>query len=333
MTDGQPLISVIVPVYNVENYIRECVDSILKVEMNLIEILLIDDGSTDSSGSICDWYADRYDRVMVFHQENQGLSAARNKGIKESRGRFLLFVDSDDYIKADALLEILKIIRRNPCVDIFFLSGKKIYPDGRWKLLDEKFKKERIENCNRNEVFQYLSELKKYPGSACTKLINKRLVIQHELWFEEGKTCEDLLWCLRVFLNAEKFGVIDRDYYYYRQQRENSITQHYDENKLICILDVIKDGCILAKNKNNKMIKSAVYSFMAYEYVIALLVYCYGKKDIPKEVRSRYINCFKNYRFLLLYRKDIRMKIIWHLTQFLSIEIIAGLVGVYDRIK
>lgn len=327
----RPLISVIIPVYNVENYVKECVKSILKAETNCIEILLIDDGSTDSSGIICDCFADRYENVSVFHQKNQGLSSARNKGIMEAKGNFLLFVDSDDYIEAEILLKILERIQDSPDTEVFFLSAKKIYPDGRQVPLDEKFNRFRILGRTQDEVIQYLAELKKYPGSACTKAVSKKLLITHGLWFEVGKICEDLLWCLQVFLSAEKFDVIEGDYYYYRQERENSITQFRNENKLVSILDVIEDGCILAEK--NKTVKKEIYSFMAYEYLIALMIYSYGKREIPKEVCIRYLKILQSYRFILLYRKDIRVRVVWYLTGILGIDFVADLVGIYYRIK
>ena len=96
-----PLISVIIPVYNVKPYIKDCMESILRQSYPKMEIILIDDGSTDGSGADCDAFARTDSRVKVVHQENQGLSAARNRGIKESTGAYFTFVDSDDYVSPD----------------------------------------------------------------------------------------------------------------------------------------------------------------------------------------------------------------------------------------
>ena len=96
-----PLISVIVPVYNIENYLERCVNSIREQTYNNLEILLVDDGSTDSSGALCDRFAEADERIRVFHKENGGSSSARNLGIAEAKGEYLGFVDSDDYISAN----------------------------------------------------------------------------------------------------------------------------------------------------------------------------------------------------------------------------------------
>ena len=103
------LIRVIVPVYNVERYLRRCVDSILHQTYQDLEVLLVDDGSTDASGAICDEYAAQEERVTAVHQKNRGLSAARNAGLERAQGTYLCFVDSDDYIEPEMFEELLLI--------------------------------------------------------------------------------------------------------------------------------------------------------------------------------------------------------------------------------
>lgn len=104
--EAQPLITVIVPVYNVEKYLRRCLDSIIRQTYQNLEILCIDDGSIDNSGEICEQYVARDARIKVIHQENQGLSTARNKGLDTATGEYIAFVDSDDYIAADVLEQL-----------------------------------------------------------------------------------------------------------------------------------------------------------------------------------------------------------------------------------
>ena len=106
MNGGSELISVVVPVYNVERYLGKCLESIVRQTYANIEIVLVDDGSTDSGGQICDFYANKDSRVKVIHKKNGGLSDARNRGIEESKGKYLIFVDSDDVID-ETLVEYL----------------------------------------------------------------------------------------------------------------------------------------------------------------------------------------------------------------------------------
>ena len=107
-----PLISVIVPVYNVEKYLAKCIDSIIAQTYTNLEILLVDDGATDSSGAICDEYAQKESRIRVIHKENGGLSDARNRGIAEARGEYLGFIDSDDYIDVDMYELLYNLIQK-----------------------------------------------------------------------------------------------------------------------------------------------------------------------------------------------------------------------------
>ncbi len=128
MKDLKPKISVIIPVYNVENYLRECVDSVLNQTFSDYEIILVDDGSTDISGKICDKYAVKDDRVNVIHKKNGGLSNARNVGLKKAVGEYIYFLDSDDYIKTDAL-EKLYNTAISEKADVVFFDGDVFFTD------------------------------------------------------------------------------------------------------------------------------------------------------------------------------------------------------------
>lgn len=112
--NNSPFFSIIVPVYNVSQYLKRCIDSILSQLYGDFELLLVDDGSTDDSGRICDEYAKKDNRIKVFHKKNGGVSSARNKGIDEARGKYVVFVDSDDYILKDRLLQIMRLSDNNP---------------------------------------------------------------------------------------------------------------------------------------------------------------------------------------------------------------------------
>ena len=108
----QPLVSIVVPVYNVENYFDRCITSVRKQSYSNLEIILVDDGSTDRSGTLCDQCANEDVRITAYHTANRGLSAARNEGIKHATGEYITFVDSDDYIGLRILLRLLKYIQK-----------------------------------------------------------------------------------------------------------------------------------------------------------------------------------------------------------------------------
>ena len=106
-------LSIIIPVYNIENYLERCINSIIAQNINECEIILVDDGSTDTSSNICDFYSKQYDYIHTIHQINQGLSCARNTGIKNAKGDYIWFIDGDDYIENNALRIILDQISSN----------------------------------------------------------------------------------------------------------------------------------------------------------------------------------------------------------------------------
>lgn len=112
-SETNPLVSIIVPVYNVEAYLSRCIDSLIRQTYNNCEIILIDDGSTDTSANICDYYAKSHDNIRAIHQSNQGLSAARNRGIDAAKGSFFAFIDSDDYVDPDFISSLLTAIKHS----------------------------------------------------------------------------------------------------------------------------------------------------------------------------------------------------------------------------
>ena len=181
-----PKISVIVPVYKVEAYLQECVDSILAQTFEDFELILVDDGSPDNCGAICDAYAGKDSRVKVIHQENQGLSGARNTGIEASKGEFLTFVDSDDMVSPQYLEVLINLFCDNTDVAVCgfksFLDGTE-YPIGRSAREMVRVyspKESLIELYNGNTLI---------PVNACAKLIRRSLL--GDLRFPVGKLHED----------------------------------------------------------------------------------------------------------------------------------------------
>ena len=210
------LVSIIVPIYNVEKYLRECVDSLLKQSYANIEILLIDDGSTDNSGRISDEYLS-YDNVRVYHKENGGLSDARNFGIEHSKGDFLAFVDSDDYVAEDYILKMLDKIQENK-VDIVACSYYDISEDGR--IFREVQDTNRILNEKDFWDDVYIRWTATPAYSVAWNKLYKRNVFEN-LRYRKGILNEDDDIIYDV-IHGKKIFMMDEPLYYYRQ-REGSI--------------------------------------------------------------------------------------------------------------
>lgn len=231
------LISVVVPVYKVEKYLEKCVKSILKQTYTNLEIILVDDGSPDKCGQLCDELAKIDDRIKVFHKENGGLSDARNYGVERANGEYIGFVDSDDYIHENMYEELYKAIKRSG-TSIAECGVTRVYKnilrphyegEDYFLVLDrEGYLKEYLEN-------------KRLYGSAWCKLIHKDLA--KKIKFPVGKIYEDAFYTLELLKTVDKYTLISGNYYYY-YIRENSITTRPFSSKdmdYIEIMDKIRD--------------------------------------------------------------------------------------------
>lgn len=244
--DG-PLISVVVPVYNVEAYLEECVRSLLRQTYNRLEIILVDDGSSDLSSTICDEFAECDDRVFVCHKRNGGLSDARNHGISLAHGAYLSFIDGDDYLEAGAYEAVVAELESGADIVIFGIELN--YCDGR------AIKK--ASNIKRSLVGdQGIVELNTFRGldvSACNKVYKRSLFEGIE--FPVGKHCEDF-YIMPKLLDRSSHIIVLPDVFYHYRQRAGSITKgsffpmdyiHAAEAQLEYVSDVHPDLVSLAQ--------------------------------------------------------------------------------------
>ena len=216
--EGKPLLSVIVPVYNVEAYLFRCVDSILGQTYSDLEVILVDDGSKDTSGRICDDYAAKDSRVRVIHKENGGLSSARNAGLDEARGEYIAFVDSDDWIEAEAYEHMLTLAEK---------YGVQLVCGGRFDV-NGKTGERKVGLCPQKEECISGEELAgriflwdNCDSSACDKLYHASLL--EDFRFPLGKVCEDVPVTYKIVLKAGQVAMSDRPFYNY-YHRPGSIT-------------------------------------------------------------------------------------------------------------
>ncbi len=272
------LFSIIVPIYNVEKYIFECAQSVLKQSYHDFELILVDDGSKDRSGQLCDSLAEKDSRVQVIHKPNGGLSDARNAGIHAAKGDYILFLDGDDYIADDSLEYISKCVMDTPNpVDVVFLEANKIFPNGEVVSLGDCCQECGIVGKSKQEVMRHLATRPKYPGSACTKLIRKKVILDNDLYFEKGLLSEDIDWTIRLLKCSEIFSYCGHDYYYYRQNRDGSITNTVKKKS-------VEDLFYIVKKWSNKDVSISCQrefnACMAYEYMIVLYyLSCLTKKE------------------------------------------------------
>ena len=227
---SNPKISIIVPVYNAEKYLNRCVDSILSQTFKDFEILLIDDGSKDKSGAICDEYAKKDNRVRVFHKENGGVSSARNVGLDEAKGKYISFVDSDDWVVPSYLAELLSLYHG----DIDLVECSYIYYG------DEQifFKTEFVETDSEHYLEKLFQNKRFYEGFLWVKLFKTTLITN--LRFESKLAYnEDRVFITQYILKCHRVAATQKCLYYYDNTHANAMSKFGSviDNKTITELD------------------------------------------------------------------------------------------------
>jgi len=211
-------LSIIIPVYNVELYLNRCVESLTKQrEFNQIEVILVDDGSTDLSGNICDRYADTFENILSIHKKNGGLSEARNCGIRYANGQYIAFVDSDDFLSSDYIHDMKALIDEyNPDMICYQYSTEKHV--SKYTLRGNK----KVQIKNSIDVLDDLLRTK-MGNQICLNIYSKNLI--SEIRFPVGRVYEDIATLYKLIIKAKNIVVIDYTYYIYNLTNTKSITK------------------------------------------------------------------------------------------------------------
>lgn len=212
------MISVIVPVYNVEKYLARCVDSILAQTYGNLEVILVDDGAMDSSGKICDEYAAKDGRIQVIHKANGGLSSARNAGIDAAKGEYLAFVDSDDWIEPDTYAHMLNLIYK---YDVKLVCAGRFDVDGATGEKTVGLCPQKEEVITAEELVGRIFLWDNCDSSACDKLYHRSLFAKYR--YPVGKVCEDVPVTYKIILGTDRAALCDKPIYNY-YHRPDSIT-------------------------------------------------------------------------------------------------------------
>ena len=221
------LVSFLVPVYNTEKYLRECIESLICQKGAPFEIVLLDDGSTDSSSMICDQYADRYpDLVRVIHKENQGLLMTRRRGFTEARGDWFICVDSDDYISEKLLETVAQAIESDSALDMIMYNY--VYADDQGHLTPSRLDWDSrvFEGKGKRELYKKRL-LSTTINSMCMRAVKRDILDFDNDYSKSGirNMCEDAIQCLPLYTSSKKTIYIDKALYYYRKNSD-SITGH-----------------------------------------------------------------------------------------------------------
>ncbi|MCD8217841.1 MAG: glycosyltransferase [Clostridiales bacterium] len=267
----KPTVSIIIPVYNTEKYLKRCVDSVLNQTYTDFELILADDGSTDLSGSICDEYAAADSRVRVIHKENSGVSDTRNTAIAQARGTWLQFADSDDWLTSDATGLFMRAVQKHPCdmviADFYRVVGERFSRKGD---IDREgvMTREEFAACMMENPADF------YYGVLWNKFYRRDLIEQYNLKMDTTVNwCEDFLFNMEYILHAGTFYALHAPVYYYRRRKGSLVSQSVGIGKTVRM------------------------KIMVFEYYNKFYKNIYDEKDYSKKRRQIY-------RFLLEAAKD-----------------------------
>lgn len=320
--------SIIIPVFNVEEYIHNVVQSVLKQNYTDYEIILIDDGSTDQSGTICDEYAKKHSQIYVIHQTNGGLSSARNSGLTIAQGEYIVFVDGDDMLAEGALRKLVEVIHEYNSPECIINRRQAFITNSR---TEEEcayyFDKRKLSSLSRLHLYKHLIRYKDMWFGAWIFVLRREIIEKNRLLFVEGIVHEDDEWSVRVFLSCQSFGFNNSVLYSNRLEREGSIiserniqnvfdllkvsdmlyslrskTKGRDELGIlvsIAAIEVIRSIMCLWQYRSNKrytelvnQINNQIYLLRIHKRIDYLMVY-YSCKTLGFIRTSKLLNCLR----------------------------------------
>lgn len=310
-------VSFIVPVYNAEPYLRECLDSIV-CQLTHNELILIDDGSTDRSGDICEQYSTQYQEISVIHTENHGASQARNLGLTVAKGVYIAYVDADDCINRDFSARFLEL---NPDADLVFYPICKWYGRDTFIPMGDGLSKAALYQKQPQEVLAYIARCPKFPASPCGKLVKRSFLSEYGIRFAFDRTGEDYDWTYSLLRFSRSYDFFDGGLYTYRQHNtgrsamtnENSVDDH------LTILRWWQHAPV------ENSFRQHLNNYLAYEF--AMILPFYGAQQ--RAVRNRYKAAMKSAIPLLRYGKTPKLHIIRAAVTLLGLDAAASILYRY----
>ena len=316
-------VSVVIPVYNVKPYLERCVQSVLRQTYKDLEIILVDDGSTDGSGEFCDKVAASDQRICVIHQKNQGQSSARNAGIRQATGEYIAFLDSDDGWLLDDGLE--KLLQKDKA-DLIVYKRVDIWSNN-LRVTSADYDLENIASLpDTQAVFLHLVETQQLQISACFLLVRRRLLLDYDIFFPLGILSEDVFWSTQLWQHAETVRFTNMNLYgYYHREASTTTTptiryyQSYDQ-----IFTYWKAQCD-AGCKNSR----AIRIYMANLWVSRGYAY-HTLADIDK---PEALSILKKHSDVLEYSSTTKSKRVRKLVQFMGIKSTVIILGWYWQLR
>lgn len=307
MTKEDIKISIIVPVYNVERFLRKCLDSLINQTYKNIEILVINDCTPDNSQNIIDEYSQKDARVVpVIHPINKGLGGARNTGIDIATGSYILFVDSDDYLRLDTVELIVNKIKLNPAVDLVKFGRVEDYGSYQIELLPT------LSNDIYFDGWTMIKEAlhqKKYRVAAWENAYSLDMIKNNKLYFREKLLYEDTYFTFLSTILSRKISLLNESLYFYKKDRQDSIINTVSERDVEVLTTIDMLDCYLKKINRSDILNSKEYKELIYDWVCYNVIYLYYQKKIKdKLIKNKVLDTIVNHKLFNSYLIDLSDK-------------------------
>ena len=289
LENNHPKVSIVVPIYNTEKYLKECLDSIVNQTLKDIEIICVNDGSTDGSLAIIEEYASRDSRVKIINKKNAGYGHTVNLGIKNATADYVGIVESDDFVKPEMFSDLYNLITEYNCdfvksdYYLYYSSKNKIEPNNMIKAEDS-FK---LTNARKNPDLLFLIQ------SVWSCVYKKDFLIKNNIWFLEtpGASFQDNSFHAKVFMSADKIVLVNKPYVFYRQDNESSSINN--KSKVYCMVDEYREVfSYLDSHPDLEFFRQYIYEmqFIAYQWNLTRISY-----EFMQEFFDVFYKEFKNY--------------------------------------
>lgn len=320
----KPLISIVIPAYNVEKYIAQCINSINKQTFNDYEVIIVDDGSTDNTLNVVkDNITDKY---KVISQKNKGAGMARNAGIEIARGKYITFMDSDDFLYNEYCLEKIASLVKEQSPDVVTYKMVRYYQNSEKFLIEDDYLVGKEIYNNSNDYLKNAIEISRLSISPCDKIIKTSIIKGNKILFKTMAMLEDIDWSLHLYKYTKKIVIYNEPIYVYRKERQGSTTSFYNQKKILACSNFVFDWCKLCKN-NKEVYYDLCLHYISYQYTILLAAI--NKKNSTKEN----IKKLKSYSWLLNYDLNFKTKKAKTIYKFLGFNVMVMFLKIYMLLK
>lgn len=327
---GDPQISVIIPVYNVENYLQQCVDSILMQTYSNVEIILVNDAATDNSSQLCADYEKKYSNVKVINKENGGAAMARNAGLKIASGDWIIFQDADDFWDdKEGLTKLIAFYNSVTYeVDLIFFNYKRYFQKDKKYIDRPDFSKDLMETVDKDLKVAKLFLNPFIPAPPWGKLINRKFLMKNEIYFPNLRSSEDIPWFMELINKSTNFTFTNLRFHVYRKQVETSLTFAFNKKKYDTLFNIVESESNKYEGKTEKSkYHQYIMSFFAYQYLILLSMSVNFEMAVFKSEQKR----LKKLSWLLKYNRISKVQQIQKLMKFLPQSAVSYLLNYYAK--